>query len=912
MATSESPKKTVETPASHEVARPLFSGELERVRTVLGPEQKSLPLVYGEEDLDSAERALTQDNVFESFAEQFLSSELRYRRGAVERQAVLNDGTATPEDRAEFITVSQAVTYHEYFPLIIREIAEVMTRYESLRSTMTDVPLEILQGEKQAALYLAALDAAMRERVTFANVLLAEGKLERKVGDPAALQKRLASYTSSADLSPESQTVLRGSTEEKWIRGNALNQRIIEIIAGTATLPGVEDGFLPQNLYLQLLQRRYEQLLELEKQAARDPSQSAARERFAILSRKNGEARAGRGQALDSAEAAEYGELQARFADQNAYMDSLASRRKEIIVESVELSDRLGNHQMQKLELTAVQHQFGDRFDFAGVRPPVKDTTPADIARDMGEHMERRRQFHAERLQAFVHTLDEDVLKVGMMEITEDVWNEKGREIVKDLSHGMAWLYTCWIPETFGLRERVRTSLSGPLNEAMGWPAGKETWAELTPEERQEVQEKAKSVLDAIHAFNATKLVSLRDSLTVMQALPPASTYAGQNVQEPLPPDRVTPANCDALIGQYNGATVYMMALRQMQEDWGEVEPPSGLIGEYGTFLTSVNETIDVHVDVGNALFQQQEAWEQLMKYIIAAAIAGFGAGIVATVLAYKGGKALIRGTARAVWQGGKLTARGAVSLTRSTGAQLGKLAQAVRTGSAAASGAAAAEKAAEGTARASKVGRVLGPLGIVLVGADLRRVLMRDARLGPLGEYDGIQAAIELMRNGRIVNTSVPSYRSEVQALQRRMDCLLMQQNALRILWAIERRKNDLSGEGKTQAGVLQDRCTEVEKYARRQKQGFEKRFPVTDYLVTDPKKPAGNVGIDVHAIDQARRRGQAYEDQMRLLDGMHRQQKLDGSEGVEGKHDLTQFDQLKDEHDQLLDDAAAFLETL
>ncbi|MEK7218894.1 MAG: hypothetical protein AAB728_05525, partial [Patescibacteria group bacterium] len=217
-----------------------FSDKLAQVRDILGPGQEASPVPYSEAGIDKELEAIVSDNTFESFSEQCRQSELRYRRGALERQALLRDPhQSATVDMTEFVTVNQAVTYHEYLPMVVREVVAVMGRYEALRESVGTVPLEFEQGERQAKLYFTALNAAMRERVAFARILLVEGRLAEGAGNPAELTRRLETYRRSLDLQEESLMALEGSTEEKWRRGNELNQRIIRLLSGTERMAGV-------------------------------------------------------------------------------------------------------------------------------------------------------------------------------------------------------------------------------------------------------------------------------------------------------------------------------------------------------------------------------------------------------------------------------------------------------------------------------------------------------------------------------------------------------------------------------------------------------------------------------------------------------------------------------------------------
>ncbi len=633
-----------------------FSGALDSLQQSAGPMQSTLPEAPSERELNDAERALTGDNIVETFSETFRVNEIQQRRHALQRTAKLEDPrTAGEVNRIELITINQAITYYQYFPSIVHNTIDILRRYEALRASTPVVSLLLQQGEQQARLYLIELDRALRERTAFANVLLIDAKLSKHAGDEQQFMKLRDEYLASANLSATSkQVLLRGNLDAKWRQGNMLNQRIIDILAGAAVIPGVDEGFLPQRLYIDLLSERYKQILEEEKKAVKDVRLVQARKRHDELARKNERARAGEGEPLTDGEGIEYEDLRKQIADRDAYLVGLAKQRKEVLQEILSFTDVLGADQMHRAELSTIQHQFGDQFNFENVSPPNPDQTPEEIRRRMGEHMEQRSQFHVERFEGFLGRIEEDVLDAGIGEWAENISNKRGREAIRSANHAMTNLLTKVLPESFGLREHVREQLTQPLDEALGWPPGKETWEELTPEEQQKVLEKSQSVLDAIRSFDRTKIMQFRTTIDLLQAMPEASTYLNEEIMQPLPAERVTPENRETLIAEHGGATVYVMLLKQMDADWG------GFFGEYSAFLTKVNTTIDTHLDVSGELFRLSNIYDDFKWYFIGAAVLAFGAGVLVALGGYKLLRATGRLGMRVVRFGGRMTVEGA------------------------------------------------------------------------------------------------------------------------------------------------------------------------------------------------------------------------------------------------------------
>lgn len=588
-----------------------FGRSLRGLDDAMGPASADLPARPGTADLEAAERAITSDGSFGGLNEQFRSNELIHRRRSLELRAQVENGGGSLDELA---VANQAVAYHEYIPGIIRDIQDTMRRYAVLRRSADTLPPSLRLQELQASIYMDALSKASRERVAFANVLLAEGKMA-KGGDAKELGPMRDRALASPDLSAESRAALTGTDDRaKWARGNALNQQIIDLLSGKATVSGIEKGFLPQKLYLELLTLRYREVLDEQKKIVR---------------------------------------LQGEAPDKNARLDALSEERRRLTDELLHVTDDLAGDQMHRAELSIIQRQFGDRFDFEGVRAPSTDRTPEELRASMREHMRQRGEFHMQRMGAFMESFEGEALGEGLLVRVEDISNKKGRELVHSVTHGLARLFTIPVPEALGLKEMARSALSEPLDKALGWPAGKETWEELTPEEQAAVEAKARSILDAVRAFDRSTIERFRSTLSLIQSMPPADQLAASEPVDPLPAERVTAENRDALIARYGAQTVYLMLFRQLDADWGSDEPPSGFMGQYAILLESVNANIDVHVEVSDALYQLGDNYNQLKEYLLWLAAAAFAGGLLVRPLA----RAAAR-TVRATWRTGKWALR--------------------------------------------------------------------------------------------------------------------------------------------------------------------------------------------------------------------------------------------------------------
>lgn len=606
-----------------------FTDEVSRLAEILGPEMKPLPDELSEEDIRTLEEEIIEDHTVESFNELFRRNELLYRRAALQRLAEFEkQDEPSEESTQELIVANRAAVYHEYFQRTLNHTLSVMREYESLRAITPDVPDALKTDEQKAAVYIQELRKAVEDRVAFSNIMLIDGKLADGVKDPrlSALREKYMNSMSNA-----TKAALLGDTSEKWKRGNALNQRIIDMLSGAANIQGVEQGFLPQRMYIALLKHRYEQLLEHQKELVSDPDMVRSRTRMHLLEQKHAQTEEGNGE-FTKDDKEEYEMLRRKIEASNKGLDDLGAKRRETLQELLSLSDELGEYQLSQSELSTIQNQFGEHVDLSGATAPRADTTPEFVREAMADNVEERSNFHLERMGAMMNYMEDNVLESGLTEIVEDQWTKNGREIVRQLAHKISRVVTIPLPESAGIRDMAHDALTEPLDEAMGWPPGKENWEDLTPQEQEKVKERAKSILDAIHAFDRTTIARVRETTTVIQSMPDASVFVGEDINT-IPVDRITPQNMQQLIAQYGGGSVYFKLFEQMEADWGSAEGKSGFMGQYSTFLESINTNLDVKIDVSKAMMEISAVYQGLSKKLLLAALAILGAGILTGAL---------------------------------------------------------------------------------------------------------------------------------------------------------------------------------------------------------------------------------------------------------------------------------------
>lgn len=879
----------------------LFGGKLDALEKTLGPRVKPLPAEITEQWIEQELKEIVKDQRIDTYNEQTRYNELLYRRAALQRlkdlQQEKNDSKPLDTVRLqELIVADQAVAYHEYFRDAQDHVVSVLRMYGKMRAEASVVPQEILHKEADTERYVGALQEATQERVTFSNILLLDQHIAEGFGNREASLRLREQYVRGLSLA--SRAALNGSDDQKLIRANQLNQRIIDILGGAHGLQGIEAGYVPKRMVLDFLKYRYKHLLDQQNEIARDPALLNARAEMDRLALKFKLAEQGKGE-FGAEDKSRYDTLQARIKSVDAEFKALGQKRRSVTDQILSLTQDLGEFNIAQTELAAIQEQFGKKYSFEGVMGLSPLTTPPEIRVAIARNMEMRKAHHLGQMNNFLERVEKDMLDPGMKEKMEDLWNKNGREAVRRVTHALAGFFTFAVPEKFGMQEAAKDALTEPLDEALGWPLGKERWEELTEDEKKRVQEKATSILDLINQFDRTKVQNFRSSITLLQSLKPPSTVVLETVkfdeqgQAVLPEERVTFSNINALKTMYGEATVYLMLIRQLHSDFGSHQPPSGFMGEYAEFLHGVNKNIDVHIDVGRACNILGKRFGDLMKWLLIAAGIGLIIGAIGAVVLVKVGSKAARAAGSGLWRGVRGLARLPGRLMGSPGVTVG-------------GGVAAAEKVAEGASRTSRVVKVLSPIGIVLIAADLKRVIERDARLQAPEEFVGSVAAVEFWEGHPSIDRSAGRYRRELNYLQKRLQCFVIEDGSTRLTQAIQGAKETVRDEALlTRANGIQARCEEIRMQARRQKLLYYRLFPLTDYFVVDPKRPAGNIGVNFRQLDEARRRGMEEEEQQRRSESL---QDLEQSR----PKDLTKYDDLNDAYRILLEDGAEILELL
>ncbi|MCF7844496.1 MAG: hypothetical protein K9M03_01555 [Kiritimatiellales bacterium] len=854
-----------------------FSDELDDLQKIVGPNMGPLPEKITEKGLQDLEKKNVSDNGFESFNEQYRNNELIYRRAALQRESAIREKISqgnkpSEKELQELVVANQAGAYYEYFQKTVNHVVGVLKSYEILRKSLPQASLALQQEELKIEAYVSALSDAMEERVAFANVLLLDARIaEDPTRTISLIRIRDQKIKSVSDMS---QKALSGTTDDKWRRGNELNQRIIDILSGDHGIQGLEEGFLPQAIYIDLLKESYESLLEEQKRIARDAGLAKAKSRLDQLKLKHDIAEDGNGEFNDD-DVAESEALRRQINDRNAEMDRLGEQRREVTSELIALTQKLGEYQVDQAELSAIQNQFGESIDFTGANPPSPDGTPHFISQAINNNMERRKNFHLDQMDSFLHVTEEEMLEASWGDKVEDRWNKDGREIVNTVNHRLARFFTYLVPEMLGMRERAFNSLTEELDDALGWPSDidPEEFKKLPPEEQErllasdkfkKVRENALSIIDAIENFDRGTIERFKETMSLIRQMPSSSEFAAQDVVQPLPTDRVTLQNRAALEEKYGAGTVYLMLFEQMDGDFGDTNPESGFIGEYKKFLESVDKNIDVHIDVGAALHAIKEKVKDIAKGLSYAAIAAFGAGIVFALgggyLVYRFGKAAGKA---ALKQSGKI-ASGTFNRLRGLAGSLKP-----------SPGLSATPKVVPNVPSrmpklAGRFGKILGPAVIIFTGYEAWQSYDLEKSLSDIPEKRAVDDALELMKTHPQMNRDVPRYNREIKALEQRQDILAIREVASIVNKQLSS-MNGLSGELSKEQNQLLEESQEIVKYAGIQNRELHDFFPITDYIKVSSKDPKDVVRVAYRQLNECRSRGIKNEGRPKLKDLMN-----------------------------------------
>ncbi|MFH1444640.1 MAG: hypothetical protein ABIG34_04630 [Candidatus Peregrinibacteria bacterium] len=642
----------------------------------LGPE-RTLPEQVAQDDIDERLMEFNQSHVvYQDFAELSFYNELQMRRKALQLEADLQEAPDRMgiDRRLELIVANQAVTYHQYLPAAVRGLSELMQQCsEELQALISHLPLErraeLEQEQQQAIRFLHALKESVQERVHFANILSLDEQIKDLQTMPAQ-KDRLVEFQKTraaekASLSPASQKILEAEEQlrEKYLaekdaikkesilqsilkaRSNhivALDNQIIEMLKGNPTdadLPGAPKEFLPQRVYLRVLQERYNQVLELQTKVMQNEE-------------------------LTDAQRAEVQKL-------------LRHERVAIMDRMILVTKQMSANHVAMGELTTIQHQFGDSYDFGGAFKPFDVMTPEEIRTKIEHSIDGAKEFHMNRLALMLQQVDtsfdpnglENLSDAGIMKLVENADRLSGMVrgailfLMPDGERKKA--IVDWFDSVLPLA--IRESLESGVGPD-GQPLTKE--------------QKLQKIRDVIITFRDKKSIAkFRETLVAIKQLPPAKTFVAQDVQAEVltqldgtrftasPEGQVVTVNGQQIT--VNGATAYVLMLRQMKSD------AESFSDDYGEFLGSMEDLVDIRLNLKAEINAIKEGWLAMLKTLgITAAVGALlpwivgGSATGATFYLLSKTPAIIRGIGRLPGKALRLLAPSTILATGATALQ--------------------------------------------------------------------------------------------------------------------------------------------------------------------------------------------------------------------------------------------------
>lgn len=571
-----------------------------------------------------------------------------------------------PEEQREMIAAQLRITSLESLSGALDAYMDIMEQYKAYKAAGLRADPE----KEQVALRHLAMVTQVAERRADISMKLHLKQIDRKEGQQLALQ-------ADDDM-----------------------RRIMA--SEDADIPGAnKEGFLPAySLILSMLSDDYNNTLKQHRDAI-DKNFSKIRERSdkantllktRFPGKKPGEilrdeANAVLAEVGDGYDLKQYTDDLLVLQRNQSTFEVLKKRGRDNVVQLARLNDALGRYQIHRATLSSIRHHFDQGYDAASTDKPFPGQT-SDKAMDASrEFLGRQQQRSVSSLEKHLTAVDKDVLKVGIKEKGEKLWNERGRVLVTRLADKIASLETSWVPdvplmEKGAARSQAKEYLMSGLYDALGWPRGADgqpkEWKDLTDQEKKEVQDKQQSVQKSIDTFRESGVLQrLQGSVKAARMLIDRKDLQAENYMQigeiddnTLPNETVTDANIDALVKQYGAPVVYKLCFNQLQRDWGNYSE------NYQTLLTEFHDSIGAHYDFSRMMKDFADKQKGIAELLAGFGIIGWLLAAVGAVAAYKGGRWIItkgggltlraaRGTASAALKGGKEAVRTTANVTR-------------------------------------------------------------------------------------------------------------------------------------------------------------------------------------------------------------------------------------------------------
>ncbi len=617
---AEIPKQTTEPEAQQRADMPReqvpLSGAVSALEQALGKgRHPDEPISTGTIDRDLS--LDTQRTVYKDLEDLSYHNALKWRKKSMQLQKFIED--IRPYERGEahreLITANQAVTYNEYFPAVLRQLTEFTVRYdEEMESILPSLPParreQLLAERAQALRYLEAVRSIVLDRLHFTNVIGLDEALYKSPNDLALkrmLENEFALLSPESreaiqrerDLNAQRQQEVKKPDRQKELLTDIFRNRnthildlendLIETLKGNPEgkdLPGAPKDFLPQRLYLRLLQERYAQLRGLQVEIA--------------------------------------GKKEWTESERRAAQSTIALERRQRMSQMVGVTQLLAAHHVGMAELSAIQHQFGDEYVLDGVSRPLKVTTDEKTREKVDKSIDGTRVFHLERLQGMLTEVDRAFNPKGLKNLSDAGVMELLKK-VDGLSGVIRGLMFAGMPEgetKKSMGQWMDTHLPLAITEALESDVG--------PDGRPlSKAKKMESIVKVIKRFrDAQSVQRYRETLTILQTMPKPGEFVMEDLQMDVinatqgqrfakPPEKITTSDGTAVT--VNGATATVLMLRQMKSD-AEMFAES-----YGEFLREMEDLVDIRLSLIAEVNRIADSW----KIVVGSLGIGAGAALV-------------------------------------------------------------------------------------------------------------------------------------------------------------------------------------------------------------------------------------------------------------------------------------------
>ncbi len=589
----------------------------------------------------------------------FNADQMRAQATRLFEQASKENREPTPGEEHEIIAAQLRVTVLESLSGALDAYMDIMTQFDALKAQgMRPNPAE----ETVVFQHLELVTKAAQDRSRISGELFLLPK------NPPAAQK--------AATDKQRALLQKGAVEA--------DQRMLQLLAAEdPSVPGANaDGLLPAfTLMLSMLRddynaklKEYTDVINAEARARTEKANALLQQAFPGKKERD----------ISTADAgAVLAEVQPGYTLKEYHDDLLIlqngqskytivkARAKANVQQMAGLNANIGRYQIHRAELSSIRHHFDQAYTKGSKNKPFPGQTSEEAMNASRAFLAAQQQGSVASLERHLSLVDTGVLKVGVGEKMEKMWNENGRIWVSRIAGQIASLETAWIPDVplvkdGGIaRNATREYLESGLMDALEWPRDAngqpKAWKDLSPGEQASITEKQMSVEKAITAFRETGVLEkMQTSVSAAKMLISRTDLQAENFlaegeidRATLPKDVVTDQNIDELVKRYGAQKVYVMCFVQLEQNWSDYS------SAYGTLLTDFHDAIGAHYDFSRMM--KDFARKQLG---IAGLLAGLGlAGWILMAVAGVGALTVLRyGTKKAVSMAWK-TAKGGTKM---------------------------------------------------------------------------------------------------------------------------------------------------------------------------------------------------------------------------------------------------------